>query len=123
MTRRHISELTTAELVHEFVKVTLAEDEAGLHGQYAKYNRLYERMIDVTNELKMRDGDQRTQLVNLYGHANFHVRVQAAKLTLAVAPEGARAQLQHIADSHRLPYSADAGMCLRNLERGVFKPT
>lgn len=123
MKRRNVSELTAAELVKEFVKVTLAQDEAELHGQSAKYNRLFKQMMDVTNELQIREGDQRTQLVKLYVHANFHVRVQAATLTLAVAPKEARAQLQSIAESHRLPYAGDAGMCLWNLDRGVFKPT
>ncbi|MET0705817.1 MAG: DUF2019 domain-containing protein, partial [Tardiphaga sp.] len=46
----------------------------------------------------------------------------AAKLTLAVAPVEARAQLQAIADSKWFPQAGDAGMSLWNLERGVFKP-
>lgn len=123
MKRRNINQMTSAELVQEFVEAAVAQDAAELHGQSAKYNRFFKQMMDVTNELRIRDGDQRTQLVELYVHPNLHVRVQAAKLTLAVAPQEARAQLQSIADSDRFPYAGDAGMCLWNLDRGVFKPT
>jgi hypothetical protein len=50
------------------------------------------------------------------------VRLKAAKLTLALEPIKARQVLQDIADSY---YSErlDAGMCLANLDHGVFKPT
>ncbi|WP_398479012.1 DUF2019 domain-containing protein [Tardiphaga sp.] len=123
MKRLSVNQMTSAELIERFVEVTIGQDEAELRGQIAKYNRLFKIMMDVTNELKSRSGDQRTELLTLYDHANLHVRVQVAKLTLAVAPKEARALLEVLAASGRLPYSADAGMCLWNLDRGVFKPT
>ena len=123
MKRLSVTQMSAADLVQKFVELTVAQDVAELHGKISKYNRLFADMMDVTNELKSRDGDQRSALLRLYEHANLQVRVQAAMLTLAVAPVAARAVLQNIADSHRLPYSADAGMCLWNLDRGVFKPT
>ena len=100
----------------------MAQDEALLGGQHAKFNRLFTRMMEVSNELKNRDDDQRRQLVRLFSFPNMQVRLQAAKLTLAVAPAEARAQLQAIADSQWFPQAGDAGMSLWNLERGVFKP-
>jgi len=51
------------------------------------------------------------------------VRLQAAKLTLAVAPVEARSQLEDIVKLQWFPQSGDAGMSLWNLDRGVFKPT
>ena len=52
----------------------------------------------------------------------MQVRLNAAKSTLAVAPEAARQELRAIADSREYP-QADAGMCLGNLDEGIFKPT
>ena len=80
-------------------------------------------MMDVANELKGREGDQRRLLLELFTFPNMQVRVQAAKLTLAVAPVEARKQLQAIADTHWLPQAGDAGMSLSFLDRDVFKPT
>lgn len=123
MRKPKLDELLAADLVDRFAKITRAQDEASLGGRYAEYNRLYQQMIDVCEELKKRDGDQRVHLVELYRDHNMHVRLQAAKLTLAVAPQQARAQLQAIVDSQWFPQAGDAGMCLRNLELGVFRPT
>jgi hypothetical protein len=80
-------------------------------------------MKDIHDELKRRPGDQRRILVQLFGFPNMHVRLQAAKLTLAVAPLEARAQLQAIVDSKWFPQAGDAGMCLHNLDTGFYKPT
>ena len=94
-----------------------------LGGETTKFNRLFARMMDVSNELKSRDGDQRVQLLQLFSHPNMQVRLQAAKLTMAVAPVEARAQLEAIAASKWFPQAGDAGMSLWNLDNGVFKPT
>jgi hypothetical protein len=61
--------------------------------------------------------------MKLYEYPNMQVRVQVAKLTLAVAPVEARRQLEAIAETHWMPQAGDAGMCLTNLDRGIFKPT
>ena len=50
-------------------------------------------MAGVANELKARDGDQRTALMTLYDYPNMQVRLKAAIHTLAVAPTAARQQL------------------------------
>lgn len=123
MKPKAIDQMTVSELVEKFAEVAVAQDEAELRGQMTKYNRFFKQMMDVEAQLRGRDGDQRLKLVRLFDHPNLHVRVQAAMLTLAVAPIEARAQLEALAASDRLPYSADAGMCLWNLDRGVFKPT
>lgn len=123
MKRDRLDQMSISDLVKRFADITVAQDIASLGGEIAKYNRLYGKMIDVQDELKSRDGDQRIALVELFKHPNWHVRLQAAQLTLAVAPAEARAQLQTIADSDWLPQSADAGMTLWHLDRGDFNPT
>ncbi len=80
-------------------------------------------LMEVSNELKGHRGDQRRALTTLYDHPNMQAQLQAAKLTLAVAPDEARRKIESIASSGWLPQSGDAGMCLFNLDRGIFKPT
>jgi hypothetical protein len=118
-----LADAVTSQLVARFVELNLALDAAEQRGENAKYNRLFEQMMDVVNELKARAGDQRIHLVPLHRHPNIQVRMQAAKLTLAVAPDAARAVLQSIFDSGWQPQSLSAGMCLLRLDRGEFKPT
>ena len=123
MSRAKIQDLTVAELVDRFVVLGVGQFEAELHGNIAKENRLLLQMRDVTEELRSRRGDQRSALVQLLNHPNVQVRLMAAKLTLAVAPEAARRALQDIQDSKQYPQAMDAGMSLWNLEQGIFKPT
>jgi hypothetical protein len=78
---------------------------------------------DVESELKSREGDQRSTLLALFDHPNVQVRLTAAKAALAVAPKEARAQLQKLRESHEFPQAGDAGMTLRALDEGIFKPT
>jgi hypothetical protein len=89
----------------------------------AKYNRLFDQKILIVEELKSRGDDQRRVLLKLFGHQNMQVRLNAAKATLAVAPQEARALLQKIADSNVFPQAGHAGMSLVNLDRGIYKPT
>jgi len=123
MKRIPLAEMSTDDLIQLFVQVVVAQDEADLGGQTTKFRRLYQRMMEVSDELQRRDGDHRRYLVQLFSYPNMQVRVQAAKLTLAVAPVEARAQLQAIADSKWYPQALDAGMSLWNLDRGVFVPS
>lgn len=123
MTLPLLHSMTTSELVKLFAEICVAQDKASLGGEIAKFNRLFRRMMDISNELKSRDGDKRSELVSLFRFPNMQVRLQAAKLCLAVAPIEARSQLKAIAESEWFPQAGDAGMSLWNLERGVFKPT
>jgi hypothetical protein len=77
----------------------------------------------ITAELKSRPGDQRSALVKLYDHPNVQVRLNAARLTLAVAPAAARQVVETIASSRKFPQAGDAGMCLSAIELGIFTPT
>lgn len=123
MKRLDLSTIETNDLVRRFAEITREQDKALLTGQTAKFNRLFADMKAVHDELKGRPGDQRRALMRLYEFPNMQVRLQAAKLTLAVAPAEARSQLQAIADSKWFPQAGDAGMSLSNLDDGIFKPT
>lgn len=123
MKQAGFEKMSSADLVERFAQIVVAQDVALLGGKRSTFNRLFQQMMDVTNELKVREGDQRRLLMKLYDYPNMQVRVQAAKLTLAVAPVAAREQLEAIAETHWMPQAGDAGMSLSNLDRGIFKPT
>ncbi|HEX7791654.1 MAG TPA: DUF2019 domain-containing protein [Afipia sp.] len=123
MKRASPSDMTTKDLVDRFAQIGRAQDQALLGGQIAKFNRLFDQMAEVSNELKGRTGDERRALMVLYDFPNMQVRLKAAIHTLAVAPIEARGQLEAIAESKWFPQAGDAGMSLWNLERGVFKPS
>jgi hypothetical protein len=118
----NLDNLTIAQLVERFAALGIEEDKAVFDDDNAKYNRLYLQMNAVKQELKRRPGDQRRALLTLFDHPNMWVRLMAAKGTLAVAPEAARQMLQAIESRGRQPYAGDAGMCLVNLDRGIFAP-
>lgn len=122
MSKPDLQGMATPDLVALFAKVTVDQDEALLGNRIARFNRLYGVMAEIADELKARDGDQRSALLSLFEYPNMQVRLQAAKLTLAVAPVKAREQLEAIASSKWFPQAGDAGMCLSFLDDGTFKP-
>ena len=113
--------MTVAQLLERFTAIGIEQDQAILRDQHAKFNRLFDEMVAIEDELKAREGDQRRELLSLYTHPNAQVRLNAMKATLAVAPEIARRALLALAESREYPQAADAGMSLLNLERGIFQ--
>jgi hypothetical protein len=116
------SSMSTAQLVEEFTIVAREQDQAILANATAKYNRLYDRMTDIADELRCRPGDQRRELMRLYEFPSVHVRLKAAIHTLAVAPAEARHQLEIIAKMHWFPQTADALGMLRAMDQGRYVP-
>lgn len=123
MSPTKLQAMSVDQLVQRFISIALAQDDALLRDEYAKFNQLFGQMENIEDELKARGGDQRRTLLRLYDHENAQVRLKAALATLAVVPELARSALQALADSKEYPQAGDAGMALWNLDRGVFKPT
>jgi hypothetical protein len=115
--------MSVTELVDRFAALAIAQFQAELQSDIAKQNKLIEEGWVVVDELKSRPGDQRSALTSLYDHPNVQVRLNAARLTLAVAPTAAREVVQSIADSKQYPQAGDAGMCLWALDQGIFTPT
>ncbi|WP_022721486.1 DUF2019 domain-containing protein [Rhodopseudomonas sp. B29] len=122
MSKQNLGQMATPDLMALFARATVGQDEALLGSQRARFNRLFKLMSDISNELKGREGDQRVALLSLFDYPNMQVRLQAAKLTLAVAPLEARQQLEAIAATKWFPQAGDAGMCLSFLDDGTFKP-
>ena len=111
------------KLVQEFASLALAQDRAEIIGDIAKVNRLFDKLEEIESELKSRSGDQRRQLMSLYEHPNAQVRLKAASATLAIAPQAARAVLERIQRLKEFPQAGEAGMRLRHIDQGFYKPT
>ena len=123
MNRLQLETMTADQLVECFAAICLDQAQALLYSDIAKFNRLYESMVEVREELKRRPGDERRALITLYVHENAQVRLQAARASFAVAPAAARRVIEAIANSKTRPQAGDAGMTISNLDRGIFKPT
>lgn len=123
MRKRNLTEMSVDELVERFKQIALAQDAADLRDEITKYNRLFDLMGDVEEELKQRPGDQRRALVSLFDHPNPQVRVKAAIRALAVAPKAAREALEILDERNELPQAADARGILWGLDDGTYKPT
>lgn len=122
MTSPDIAAVTANELVERFAAIGVEQDKAWRADDFRKCKLLSVQMKAIDDELQKRPGDQRRSLMTLYDHPNFQVRLMAAKLTLAVAPEAARRVLESIRERHHQPQSGDAGICLAMLDRGEFVP-
>jgi uncharacterized protein DUF2019 len=122
MRQSDLGKLSPDNLVERFAEISVAQYNALEADNTAKYNRLFDTLMEVKSELKRRQGDQRKALVSLYGYPNMQVRLNAAKATLAVAPQAARQALEAVAASTWPPQCYDARMCLAALDEGVFKP-
>ncbi len=123
MKRISLDDMSVEELVDRFASICIAQDQALLYSNIAKFNRHFDQMRETDRQLKSRPGDQRRALLSLYDHENAQVRLQAARVTLAVEPEKARKLIEEIANGRKFPQAGDAGMTIVNLDRGVFKPS
>ena len=122
MTEPEVKSATTNALVEKLATICVEQDNALRVDDFSRYEQLLKKVRAIHDELKSRPGDQRRTLMALYDHPNFQVRLMAAKLTLAVAPDEARRQLQLIYERRHQPQSGDAGMCLWTLAEGIFRP-
>lgn len=117
------AEMTTDQLVQRFVTIALHQDEAISMEEFSRYNKLFDEMDAIKEQLKRRHNDERRALLPLYRHPNVQVRLKAAIATLALAPESARQQLLAIARSEHYPQAADAKLIVTDLDRGAFTPS
>ena len=123
MKQSELASKSIDQLVDTFVSMALAQDYAELSDDLAKYNRLYDEMDTVRQELKSRAGDGRRALLPLLNHRNAQVRLKAAISTLALEPEASREALQKLADSNEFPQAARASGMLEALDEGRYVPS
>lgn len=121
MKRTKNTKLDTAELVAKFSELALAQHEAVETFQTARYNRLYDQIVLVKNELRARKGDQRIALIPLLDAPNIQVRFMAAYALITIVPEQVRTTLEGIRATGRLPQSIDASYTLDHFEESLEK--
>lgn len=121
MKRTNLTGFTVVQLVERFTELALGQYNAEIEGKIAKYNRLYDMMSAVTQQLKSRSGDQRAALVPLFVHPNPQVRLKAAQRAFKAAPIAARRVFQDLSDRNIYPQAADARLSMRMLDRGESK--
>lgn len=119
----NLHSLSPSELKQLFEKLCIEQYNSLERDEIAAFNRRYDRISSIQDELKSRPGDQRRILMQLFGHPNMQVRLTAAHANLAVDYLAARSELQSIADSRWYPQAADASMTLDHLDSGFYKPT
>jgi UTP-glucose-1-phosphate uridylyltransferase len=122
MRKPNLKEMTIDQLVERFAEIGIAQDDALWGSKYAMFNRLFDQMNEVDEELRSRGLGARLALLRLYNHRNIQVRLKAAKRTLGVAPIEARKLIEDVSKSGFYPQAGDAGMTLRALDEGIFKP-
>jgi hypothetical protein len=114
--------LSTDDLIKQFEKASLQQAEARLYDEQRKINRMFDHMLSIADELKVRPGDQRKNLAQLYDHADIWTRLNSVKFSLAVNPSEGRLQLERIANSRDFPAAADAKLTLRRLDEDLYVP-
>lgn len=86
-TNQKLKEMSLGELVERFVAIAIDQDKAIFDEDNTKFNKLYDQMQSVKDELRARPGDQRNALRALLDHPNMQVRLKAAITMLALAPD------------------------------------
>lgn len=123
MYKSKLCRLSIEDLLHHYVEIGIQQDVALTDLETRRFNRLFDRMIEVEQELSVRGDQARLRLLTLYDHPNAQVWLNAIKETLAVAPKRARKALKELADSSDYPQAGDAGMTLDDLDSGEWQPT
>jgi len=90
MKRVRLKGLSVDQLVDCFADIGIAQDEALLYDEHAKFRHLYSQMEEVDKELRARGTEARRALARLFDHPNMQVKLQAAKWSLGVLPKDAR---------------------------------
>lgn len=133
MNDHNLDKMSVQELVELFAKIGVAQGEAieesvippddpSYQIAQDKFEKLFREMASIDRELCRRGKTARLALTQLYEHPDMQVKLKAAIHTLGVAPKEARQVLQWIRDSGWPNQSLDAGMTIRNLDDGTFKP-
>ncbi len=81
-----LEDMSTTKLVELFADNCRQQDSALLRDDISGFNRLFDGMVAIDDELRRRGTDARLNLNKLFDHENMQVRLQAARLTFGVAP-------------------------------------
>jgi hypothetical protein len=111
------------KLYDRFMAASLDQHKALVIGDHARYNRLFEEVVAIEQELKKRGEDETRALASLFDDPSAQVRLNAAIATLALEPKAARQALQLISDRNEYPQAPYARDMLWALDKGTSKPS
>lgn len=77
---------TVEELVAASIEIGVSQNDAVRDYDHRRFNRLFDKLKGIEDELRAMPGDQRRALEPLYAHPDIQVRLNAAMATLAIAP-------------------------------------
>jgi uncharacterized protein DUF2019 len=117
-----LRDMTTPELVVEFIAAARERGAAVLDSQAPRANRMYARMKEIDSILRARGQEARLALEPLLNSSERFVRYYAAIYLLGAAPEKARKVIEEVAEPNFDALSGEAGMTLFSLDNGIFKP-
>jgi hypothetical protein len=119
MKRVLLQDITTEQLVARFEAIALEQYKAEQVEDYAKYNRLFDQMVEIMAEFLVRPLEQRRRLMALYDHPNPQVRYAAASATKDFAPAEARRVCEIISERNEYPQAANARGLIKELDDGL----
>lgn len=122
MSPADLASLSTDALLRRFEALCIQQYDALDRNEIAAFNRRYDKIQAIEDELQSRPGDQRRVLMQLFGHPNMQVRLTAARANLAVDYAAARRELEAIVEEQWFPQAGDAGMTLHHIDTGFYKP-
>jgi hypothetical protein len=108
MSPADLASLSTDALLRRFEALCIQQYDALDRNEIAAFNRRYDKIQAIEDELQSRPGDQRRVLMQLFGHPNMHYAA-------------ARRQLEAIVEEQWFPQAGDAGMTLYFLDTGEAK--
>jgi hypothetical protein len=76
MKRVHLHDMTVDQLLDRYTAIGVDQDKALVTSEHAKFNRLFDEMDAIEDELRGRGDDQRHALLHLYDHPNAQVRLK-----------------------------------------------
>lgn len=116
--KRDIKKLSTNEIVDMIEVIGIQQYEAKFESNYPLFRRLLAKQWKLEDELKSRHNDERHALVKHFSHPIVQVRLNAANAVYALMPKKARGVLEEIANGTEFPFSADAAMCIGEIDAG-----
>jgi hypothetical protein len=114
--------LSDEDLASRFETLCLEQHRSLDREEISEFNKRFDVIQAIEDELQSRAGDRRIILRQFYNHRNSQVALTAARATLAIDYADARRTIEEIAESDDFPQAGDAGMALWAMDEGIYKP-
>jgi len=121
--KRDLSKLTTPELVELFAKLAVDRHSAMVGSDPETFNRLGDKIGEISEQLKRRGLADRQALLPLFKHPHAAVWYDAATKIMGFAPEQAIPVLEFLAGCDHWLLKTNASSALEMYRKGEWRPT